>query len=101
MNVYKKMVQASPRNDLWCEYPDGHLEIKIFYSGDYRNKLPTWKPYCIFSIWGRDDFGMEINEYVADDNEANKLVSKWLKIYHDMPKHLTVEWLLNNGFDYA
>ena len=42
MTVYKKMVQAYPQKSGWCEYPDGHLQVKIFYSG-YFNKCPVEK----------------------------------------------------------
>ena len=101
MNVYTKMVQAFPRDCGWCEWPDGHLTVRIFYSGDYRDKKPDFKPWCIFSVWGWDDTGMEINEYVADDKEANELINKWLEIYHDMPKHLSMEWLEERGFQPA
>lgn len=101
MTVYKKMVQAYPPNSGWCEYPDGHLQVKIFYSGDF-NKCPVEKkPWCIFSVWGWDDTGMEINQYVSDDKEANELISKWLEIYHEMPKHLSMEWLKDRGFEPA
>ena len=101
MTVYKKMVQAYPPNSGWCEYPDGHLQVKIFYSGDF-NKCPVEKkPWCIFSVWGWDDTGMEINEYVSGDKEANELISKWLEIYHEMPKHLSMEWLEDRGFKFA
>lgn len=101
MTVYSKMVQAYPRDSGWCEYPDGHLQVRIFYSGDF-NKCPVAKkPWCIFSVWGWDDTGMEINEYVSDDREANELINKWLEIYHDMPKHLSMDWLRNNGFKNA
>jgi hypothetical protein len=95
------MVQAFPRDCGWCEWPDGHLTVRIFYSGDYRDKKPDFKPWCIFSVWGWDDTGMEINEYVADDKEANELINKWLEIYHDMPKHLSMEWLEERGFQPA
>ena len=101
MNVYTKMVQAFPRDCGWCEWPDGHLTVRIFYSGDYRDKKPDFKPWCIFSVWGCDDTGMEINEHVADDKEANGLINKWLGIYHDMPKHLSMEWLEERGFQPA
>ena len=101
MIVYHKMVQASPADYIWNEYPDGHLNVKIFYSGDFNRCPIAKKPWCIFSVWGWDDFGMEINTYVSGDKEANELISKWLDIYHDMPKYLTVDWLVERGFDHA
>ena len=47
---------------------------------------------------GCDDTGMEINKYVSGDKEANELINEWLKIYHDMPKHLAMKWLEDRGF---
>ena len=44
---------------------------------------------------------MEINKNVSDDKEANELINKWLKIYHDMPKHLSMKWLEDRGFEPA
>lgn len=96
MIVYKKMVQSVVPEE-WCAYPDKHLNVKIWYSGDLKCPV-AHKPWCIFSVWGCDDIGMEINEYVNGDDEANLLIGKWLDIYHDMPKHLTKEWLKDNGF---
>jgi hypothetical protein len=98
ITVYSKMVQAYPRNSDWCEYPDGHLLVRIFYSGDYRDRKPDFRPWCIFSVCGRDDTLMEINEYVSGDREANELINKWLDIYHDMPKHFSMDWLYDRGF---
>lgn len=59
------------------------------------------KSWCIFSVWGWDDTGFEINKYVSGDKEANELINKWLEIYHDMPKHLSMEWLIERGFKNA
>ena len=98
MTVYSKMVQSYPQNSGWCEYPDGHLQVRIFYSGNF-NKCPVVKKsWCIFSVWGCDDTGMEINKNVSDDKEANKLINEWLETYHDMPKHLSMKWLEDRGF---
>ncbi len=96
--IYQKMVQAFPKDAGWCEWPDGHLHVKIFYSGDNCKCPVAHQPWCIFSVWGWDDTGMEINEYVSGDKEANELIGKWLEIYHDMPKHLSMEWLHERGF---
>lgn len=94
--VYRKMVQGVDPE--WNAWPDGHLNVKIWYSGDF-NKCPVaGKPWAIFSVWGWDDTGMEINEYVDGDAQANELISQWLEIYHDMPKYLTMEWLRERGF---
>ena len=101
MTVYSKMVQAYPRDSSWCEWPDGHLQVRIFYSGNYRDKKSDFKPWCIFSVWGCDDTGMEINKSVSGDKEANELINKWLEVYHDMPKHLSMKWLEDRGFKLA
>jgi hypothetical protein len=93
MVVYRKQVKASRVED-WNPYEDGHLNVKIFYSGEYCCS----KPYAIFSVWGADDIGMEIIEYVESDEEANCLISKWLKIWHEMPKQLSPKWLEERGF---
>ena len=102
MTVYSKMVQAYPRDSSWCEWPDdGHLQVRIFYSGDF-NKCPVAKKsWCIFSVWGCDDTGMEISKSVSGDKEANELINEWLEIYHDMPKHLSMKWLEDRGFKLA
>lgn len=44
---------------------------------------------------------MEINKYVSGDKEANELINEWLEIYHDMPKHLSMKWLEDRGFEPA
>ena len=44
---------------------------------------------------------MEINKYVSGDKEANKLINKWLEVYYDMPKYLSMKWLEDKGFELA
>lgn len=87
----------------WNEYEDGHLNVKILYSGEtgYIKVNPDNKPWAIFNVWGADDMGMEICQEVENDKEFNKLLSSWLEIYHEMPKYLTVQWCLDHGFTYA
>lgn len=93
MVVYRKQVKASKAED-WNPYEDGHLNVKIFYSGENCYD----KPYAIFSVWGADDIGMEIIECVESDEEANHLISEWLNIWHEMPKRLSPKWLEERGF---
>lgn len=51
MTVYSKMVQAYPRDSGWCEYPDGHLRVRIFYSGSF-NKCPVEKNLGVSFLFG-------------------------------------------------
>lgn len=126
IKVYSKRVQAEPRYfrvetengvelvprfalpenekasyyDIWNEYEDGSLKVKILYSGEtgYFKYRPDSKPWAVFSVWGCDDIGVEIFQEVENDKEFNKLLSSWLEIYHEMPKHLTKQWCYDHGF---
>lgn len=105
MKVYKKVVQVDKRDNGWCEYPDGHLDVYIFYNHSYsykdKGKVHLYRGVVGISVWGRDDTGMELVFALPLENElsyANKMIGRLLCLYHSMPKRVGFDWLTKHGF---
>ena len=81
----------STTDDFYPNYSNNKVEAKVFKIEGSPNKFHDMSK---ISVWGADDFGMEI-EGSPDDYE------KFLEIYNNLPEPITIQWLKDNGFTYG
>lgn len=80
---YTRMIKTT--DNFYPNYENDMVEVKVRLC-NYNGK------YTKLSVWGADDFGMEIEGKEEDFDRLKEL-------YNQMPEPITKDWLLAHGFE--